>query len=173
VLIVNKTDLVAPAELLTIEQTLKELNPSAQVVHAKYGVVESVLNEATILSKATLPIESEEEEHHHDETLGLETWSPRITGVFDESALRALLQMVVRGEYGNVLRAKGLLPVRRGWVRFDVAGGQVSVAAFAPQGEEVARAVVIGRGLQPSKIQEGFDDSRVPSVEPRLAVANG
>ncbi len=174
VLIVNKTDLVAPAELLTIEQTLKELNPSAQVVHAKYGVVDTVLSDATILSKATLPTEGEaEEEHHHDETLGLETWSPRISGVFDESALRALLQMMVNGDYGTVLRAKGLLPVRRGWVRFDVAGGQVSVSAFAPQGEESARAVVIGRGLQPVKIQDGFDGSRVPLAEPRLAVANG
>jgi len=175
VLIINKTDLVAPAELLTVEQTLRELNPIAHVVHAKYGVLaEGALNDATLLAKETLPTEHEDEEHHHDEALGLETWSPRISGTYDESALRALLQMMVGGEFGNVLRAKGLLPVRRGWVRFDVAGGQVSVSAFAPKGEEVARAVLIGRDLKPSMIQSGFDESRVvPSIEPRLAVANG
>lgn len=175
VLIVNKTDLVAPAELLTVEQTLRELNPSAQVVHAKYGVVASgTLNDATILSKASLPTEDEhEEEHHHDEALGLETWSPRISGTYDESALRGILQTFVSGEFGDVLRAKGLLPVRRGWVRFDVAGGQVSLSAFAPQGEEVARAVVIGRDLKASMIQSAFDGSHALSAEPRLAVVNG
>lgn len=177
VLIINKTDLVTPAELQTVEQTLYGLNPSARVVHAKYGVVAAgLLDEATVLAKAALPTEAEDEEahiHEHDEALGLETWSPRISGVYDESALRALLQGVVSGQYGKVLRAKGLVPVRRGWVRFDVAGGQVSLAAFAPQGEEVARAVLIGRELQPAAIQAAFDESHVVTAEPRLAVANG
>ncbi|MDX8035301.1 GTP-binding protein [Lentzea sp. BCCO 10_0856] len=40
VLVVNKTDLVTPAEIATLDAVLRRLNPSARLLHARQGVVD-------------------------------------------------------------------------------------------------------------------------------------
>jgi G3E family GTPase len=50
-LIVNKVDLVPPAQLLEVEATLRELNGDAEVMHASYGEVDP----AVIYARGTAP----------------------------------------------------------------------------------------------------------------------
>jgi hypothetical protein len=53
-------------------------------------------------------------------------------------------------------------------VRFDIAGGRPSIAAFAPKGEETARVIAIGRHLNHSLLADQFgarsiqDDTTLP-----------
>jgi hypothetical protein len=53
-------------------------------------------------------------------------------------------------------RLKGIARMGDGWVRFDIAGGRPSIAAFAPKGEETARVIAIGRHLNQQFLTEAF-----------------
>jgi putative photosynthetic complex assembly protein 2 len=96
-------------------------------------------------------------EPQHD-ALGLASWSATLTGRCDADELLTVLEAVVQGAYGQVERMKGVTRVGAGWIRFDVAGGRSSMAAFAPSGaEESARVVAIGRHVDKEGLRAAFE----------------
>ena len=175
VLIVNKADLATPAEMQTVEQTLRALNPAARIVPARYGVVEdtSALQLAPLAAPAATEEEAQEHEHDHETGLGLVSWSDALAGVYDETALRELLGAAAAGTFGELLRMKGIAQVRRGWVNFDLAGGQPSITAFAARAGEPPRIVAIGANVDAARLQEALAGCRLDVGEgvARLAAA--
>ena len=176
VFIVNKTDLASEAELETIQNTLKALNPTALMLPATYGMVdETALVEQTpsrALVMAEAPLEDAAEQEHdtrrhpQEEALGLQSWSVRLASHCDPQGLRDVLDAAARGTFGEVARVKGIARAGAGWVKFDVAGGHSSVAAFAPgkHDEEQPRVVAIGRTLDESRLQAAFEACAAPST---------
>jgi len=55
------------------------------------------------------------------------------------------LEDILRGKYGNVVRAKGNIDTGNGLLRFDVAGGQYCISGADEEKE--AKAVFIGKGV--------------------------
>jgi G3E family GTPase len=97
-------------------------------------------------------------------TLGLDTWSARLTGPCDPQSLRAVLDAVASGAFGDVARVKGIARAGAGWVHFDVAGGRSSVAAFAPRQDDEPRVVAIGRQVDGDRLKAAFEACRTPVV---------
>ena len=97
-------------------------------------------------------------------TLGLDTWSARLTGPCDPQSLRAVLDAVASGAFGDVARVKGIARAGAGWVHFDVAGGRSSVAAFAPHSDDEPRVVAIGRQVDGDRLKAAFEACRTPVV---------
>ena len=97
-------------------------------------------------------------------TLGLDTWSARLTGPCDPQSLRAVLDAVASGAFGDVARVKGIARAGAGWVHFDVAGGRSSVAAFAPHQDDEPRVVAIGRRVDGDRLKAAFEACRTPVV---------
>lgn len=169
VLIVNKADLATPGELRTIEETLHTLNPRATILTATYGALTTGTLEGAIVARET---HAEEEHTHEDQTeLGLKPWSTSLAGVYDEQQLRGVLDAAVAGGFGEILRAKGIARVRRGWVNFDVAGGRTGMVAFAPRSaDEQPRVMVIGRSIDATQLAAAFASCRVDLAEDRPLV---
>lgn len=69
-----------------------------------------------------------------------------------EQELILFLQGVVAGVFGDVCRAKGYLPVGKGWLRFDVTDRTYSVTGIDTMPE--AKAVFIGRQLKRNWLRE-------------------
>jgi hypothetical protein len=67
-----------------------------------------------------------------------------------------LLNRLADGASGDIERLKGIARMGDGWVRFDIAGGRPSIAAFAPKGEETPRVIAIGRHLKDSLLADQF-----------------
>ena len=67
-----------------------------------------------------------------------------------------LLDRLADGAAGDLERLKGIARMGDGWVRFDIAGGRPSIAAFAPKGEETPRVIAIGRHLKESLLAVSF-----------------
>ena len=171
VLIVNKADLASPAELRTVEQTLRTLNPAARIVPARYGVAEDAeALKANLLAPAAFGDEHEHE-HEHEHALGMESWSDALVGVYDEAALRELLQTAATGAFGTILRLKGIAEVRRGWINFDLAGGHTSITAFAAREGEQARVVAIGDSVDAAALQAALHTCRLDQGESRARLA--
>ena len=86
-------------------------------------------------------------EHHHaaDEVFG--TWGVETPRLFSKARIQeALNSLSMNSEYGNVLRAKGIVPVENGeWVQFDYVPGETELRPCAP--DYTGRLCVIGEAL--------------------------
>jgi putative photosynthetic complex assembly protein 2 len=166
VLIVNKADLATPGELRTIDETLHALNPHATILRATYGALaDGALDNALVAHTA---IGAEQHDHADETELGLQPWSVDLAGVYDEQQLRDVLDAAAAGRFGELLRAKGIARVRRGWVNFDLAGGRSSLVAFAPRrADEQPRVMAIGRTLDAALLAAAFASCRVDLVDER------
>jgi hypothetical protein len=82
-----------------------------------------------------------------------------------------LLDRLADGAAGDIERLKGIARMGDGWVRFDIAGGRPSIAAFAPKGEEEARVIAIGRHLNKPMLAEAFATRSTQDVIAPLSAA--
>jgi len=192
-LIINKCDLVSPAELRVIAATLRRLNPSVAIVPAMFGIEQAGEPERELTALMPNTAEAAHEhhdlveghgaedhadhhhaDHHHAEhphgehshgeaALGLSAWSRPLGFACDAGALEGVLIKVAEGGFGRVERVKGIARAGDGWVHFDVAGGRPSMAAFAPAENEAARVVAIGREVDEPGLQAAFDACAVPA----------
>ncbi len=158
--IVNKADLVSPAMLALVGETVRSLAPGATVLPARFGHTSDAIEPMPVPLRVAHPAlhlvhdaghshAGHEHIHDHDahhDALGLASWSATLTGDCNADELQNVLHAVLQGAYGQVERMKGVTRAGAGWIRFDVAGGRSSMAAFAPaNAEEAARVVAIGR----------------------------
>ena len=182
-MIVNKIDLASAAELALIRTTLRAINPAAVLVAATYGVpsLDETAVSLTPVSVTAAPSgalhhshadeqrdQQYEHDHAHDHAhqaaLGLQSWSSALSAPCDPQGLHTLLQAVVMGSYGQVVRVKGIARAGGGWIHFDVAGGKPSMAAFAPREGEEPRVVAIGRGVDEAGLRAAFDACSLPAA---------
>ncbi|MBW4025494.1 MAG: DUF3623 family protein [Proteobacteria bacterium] len=175
-LVLNKTDLVGPAELMMVETTLRGLNPTAPIMRASFGVAAAgpilpiaVSAEVPAVQPAAPPPHGHHDHDHHDHdvhghddhhdhanALSFDSWSGVIQAPVEPESLLMLLDRLADGAAGDLERLKGIARMGEGWVRFDIAGGRPSIAAFAPTVEETARVIAIGRNLNEQTLTEAF-----------------
>jgi putative photosynthetic complex assembly protein 2 len=183
-LVINKADLVSPAQRNMVAETLRRLNPAVSIVTARYGMVDAepvavlALVEAPAAAVAADHACHEDHEHgatcghNHDEAhehthdhagsdLGFINWHTDLATSCDADALQFLLEQIAAGRYGDILRVKGLARSGAGWLRFDVAGGRPSMTAFAAAIGETPRIVVIGRKIDTAALTTALSDCSV------------
>ena len=74
--------------------------------------------------------------------------------------LLAVMELLVRGAFGTVTRAKGFLRCPERWYRFDLVDGDYAVTGCEEM--EEGRAVVIGKDLKRGNIRRAFQQLYVP-----------
>jgi G3E family GTPase len=159
-IVLNKIDAADPAEVDIIEDTLKALNPMAQILRARHGLAHVVGFDPvppTALRRMTDHGGKGAAAHEHEDGLGFTSWSARLENSCHPQGLRSLLDAIAQGAFGQVERVKGIARAGAGWVHFDVAGGRPTVAAFAPGLDEEQRVVAIGRTLDTNSLQAAFE----------------
>ncbi|MBB4284382.1 putative photosynthetic complex assembly protein PuhE [Roseospira goensis] len=89
--------------------------------------------------------------------LDLRAWSADLTGRLDPEGLRAVLDDVARGTYGEVDRLRGVARSGDGWMRFEVADGRTSLTDGGPADAAEARVVAVGRALDGVGLRQAFE----------------
>ena len=84
------------------------------------------------------------EGHHHADDV-FQSFGGETPRVYTEAELNDAFAALDSGEYGAVLRAKGIVAGPQGWLHFDYVPGEGSVRAGAP--DYTGRICVIGAGL--------------------------
>ena len=98
--------------------------------------------------------EHEHHHHHHHADEVFTSWGTETTKVFSKEEISACAQALDSGEYGVVLRAKGIVAGQDGWVYFDYVPGETDVRGGAPS--VIGRLCVIGCNLKQEKLKELF-----------------
>ena len=92
--------------------------------------------------------------HHHADDV-FASWGKETPKVFTKGALEGILTALDSGEYGHILRAKGIVDGgEEGWLEFDFVPEEHELRACKP--DYTGRLCVIGAELKEDKLAELF-----------------
>lgn len=93
--------------------------------------------------------------HHHHADEVFTSWGAETPKTFTEAGIRAILEKLDTGDYGNILRAKGIVPAADGgWINFDYVPEEADVRKGSP--DYTGRLCVIGAELNEGKLKTLF-----------------
>ena len=85
-----------------------------------------------------------------------DNWGVETSIAFDEKKLNMILNKLSnKKEYGEVLRAKGIIPVKNGkWVQFDYVPNEININDYSS--DYIGRICVIGKGIKKERLENLF-----------------
>ena len=93
--------------------------------------------------------------HHHHADEVFTSWGAETPKTFTEAGVRTILEKLDTGDYGKILRAKGIVPsVDGGWLNFDYVPEEADVRKGSP--DYTGRLCVIGAELDESRLKTLF-----------------
>ena len=93
--------------------------------------------------------------HHHHADEVFTSWGKETPKVFSQADIERILTALDSGEYGNILRAKGIVSGENGaWIEFDFVPEEHQVRPGHP--DYTGRLCVIGAELQEDKLAQLF-----------------
>ena len=93
--------------------------------------------------------------HHHHADEVFTSWGAETPKTFTETAIRDILKKLDTGEYGKILRAKGIVSATDGgWINFDYVPEEADVRKGSP--DYTGRLCVIGAELDEGKLKTLF-----------------
>ena len=94
--------------------------------------------------------------HHHHADEVFTSWGMETPNVYSNEKIEKILTALDSGEYGDILRAKGMVPAQDGtWIYYDYVPGEHDVRSGKP--EVTGKICVIGAKLAEDKLKELFD----------------
>ncbi|MBR3640595.1 MAG: GTP-binding protein, partial [Oscillibacter sp.] len=97
--------------------------------------------------------ECHEHHHHHAEDV-FDSWGRETPKVFARPDIERALSALDSGEYGAILRAKGIVRCEDGWLEFDYVPEEHELRAGHP--DYTGRLCVIGSELKEDKLAALF-----------------
>ena len=164
--ILNKTDLVAPDVLADIRRTVKRVNDTTQIVEA----VRCDVPIATLLDRDAFdigkllfgkPAPADAAPGNHIEAHGIESVSLTHDGPLDAERLGDFLRELLQTKGQDIYRCKGIMDVAQAKQRFIFHGVHMFLetawGALWTEGEtRQSRAVFIGRDLDREALKQGL-----------------
>ena len=92
--------------------------------------------------------------HHHHADDVFSSWGKETPKKFSKEALEDMLHKLDSGDYGHILRAKGIVNGEDGWLEFDYVPEEHEVRAGHP--DYTGRLCVIGAELKEDSLAELF-----------------
>ncbi len=182
-IVVSKTNMMGGGEVQELCAWLQEINPDAYIETGSWEKLDpyvffSLLERDCTDKEAHIHSEDEQADHHshkhehhhhdhgnseyhHDSDTGFESVSLRDIKLPSEGHLLYLMDALVLGVFGEVVRAKGMLPCPNQWLRFDIAGKLWQVSGTEPNEDNEALGVFIGEDLHTDWIKEVFKSEEV------------
>ena len=165
-ILLNKTDLVEPAELDAIEERLKKLNPTASIYRCQQSKVDpkQLIGISAFSLSKTLEMDPEflntEGEHEHDPSVS--STSTKFEGFLNIKKLNMWISELIQTMGANLFRYKGVLSVAGMEKKFVFQGvgmlfsGGFVDAVWGPEEKRENRFVFIGKDLDKKALMDGF-----------------
>ncbi len=149
----SKAENLPSEERKELESVVRSHAPGAEIVSQPYGQQNAEWWEKlwlTSLDGSLIKEQASEETGPELDIASLEDLSVSSPGL-----LVPFLEDVLRGRFGNIVRAKGNVQAGDFMVRFDVAGGQYCLTGSDAE-KETCKAVFIGRNLDKRALYKAF-----------------
>lgn len=146
-IVISKTENVDESEIAPLVEKLREINPTAPIHQTPYLTEDASWWEALLVDHARIDDESSTDAKTPD----LETYAAQSPTLPTREHLLLFLEDLIRGAYGDIVRAKGAVKCDGEILRFDVVG-----KTYAIIGEEAdeTTAIFIGQNLRRDAIRK-------------------
>ncbi|MBM4210730.1 MAG: GTP-binding protein [Gammaproteobacteria bacterium] len=166
VVLLNKTDLVTPAELATVERRLRQINPYAKLHHTRRSALASteILDRGAFDLKRILEVEPDflesDHDHEHDQSVG--SLSLTSDAPIDEQKFQRWISTILR-EFGtDIFRSKGILDIGGAPNKYVFQGVHMLMDGdwgnpWKDGETRSSKLVFIGRKLDAEQLRRGFE----------------
>jgi G3E family GTPase len=170
VIILNKTDLVTPAELEAVEAAIRQINRFAVIHRTQRSAVaiDQVLNRGAFDLQRILSFQpdflSGDDDHEHNEDVS--SMSFEVEKPIDPEKFNAWIGVLLQDRGPDLLRTKGILNYANDDRRFAfqavhmIADGDF-IGPWRDGEPRVSRLVFIGRNLNRPQLRRGFESCAV------------
>lgn len=165
--VLNKIDRVKPHMVDLLVQSVREINPHAEVYPTSFARLEpgDVKRLLGIDQRETVPElhlveEHAERDHKHEHELEhgfaaqFRVFGEKYDELFDQQRLKSFFEGLKNREYGDVVRAKGVFRTPNDWVKLELASGEVRVDPI-PNASQSAVSI-IGRDIDTDGMESGL-----------------
>ncbi len=173
-IILSKSEQMTEEELAPCKDAMDKLNPGAEIVTGDYAKKADAWWEGLLYRSFGEPYEPHGEEgahtehetghdhdhHHHHDHVPMETVTLTGVALGHPVQLMQFLDLMVRGAFGQILRAKGYLPCTpqkenaEEWIRFDGVNATWQITGFLPQ--EESKVTLIGPKVLKERVRQFF-----------------
>ena len=161
-IILSRTAGMSQEKLDACVALLREKNPTATIVTTPWDELDGKQLLAAMERRDTLAAaleelaeEQEHEHHHHHADEVFTSWGKETAHPYEKQELAAALEALDTGDYGQVLRAKGIVAGTDGkWLHFDYVPGEVEIRNGAAG--VTGRLCVIGAELKEDALTSLF-----------------
>lgn len=174
-IVFSKTEHEDPALISRVMEDIKKVNPQAEIVPEHYTTKDRAWWDTILYSDQEMQNTSVVADETAADMMELSTTNAH----FDRPAeLIMLLEDILRGEFGQVARAKGVIQVGEEWLRFDAADRQYAIIGEMSE-QPKSQCVFIGRQVDKRHLYSRlncydsmFDSmaikTKLPSARPRM-----
>ena len=149
----SRTQKAESNQLQNVAKSIRQHNPNAVILTTPWEQISA--NRMMEIAENGIPLLIDKEElhkHHHADDI-FEVWSMETPNLFSLDLLESALQSLPK--YGNILRAKGLVPLRNGnWCQFDYVPDEKNIQKAEP--DFTGRICVIGENLDKPELAALF-----------------
>ena len=171
VIVLNKTDLVTPAELDDVEARIRKVNRFATIHRTQRSkvAIDQVLDQGAFDLQRVLerePAFLEDTAHEHDDEIA--SMSFEVSRPIDPERFNQWISALLADKGQDMLRTKGILAYPNEDRRFAfqavhmMADGDF-IGPWAPGAERRSKLVFIGRNLNRPQLRRGFEACQVPA----------
>ena len=170
-IILSRTSHMKENKLQAAVAMLREKNPTAVIVTTPWDQLTGAqlmeaMEQKDSLQAALEALEAHGEDecddpecechhhHHHHADDVFSSWGKETPKKFSKEALEDMLHKLDSGDYGHILRAKGIVNGEDGWLEFDYVPEEHEVRAGHP--DYTGRLCVIGAELKEDGLAELF-----------------
>ena len=167
-ILLSRTQKLSQEKLDAAVAMLREKNPDAAILTTPWdqldgktilAAIEKVSLADELLEKMRAEHAADEAEHehahHHHADEVFTSWGKETPKVFAQADIERILTALDSGDYGKILRAKGIVNGEGGkWIEFDFVPEEHEVRAGHP--DYTGRLCVIGAELQEDKLSQLF-----------------
>ncbi len=170
VIVLNKTDLVSPAELQAVEADIRKINRFARIHRTERSAVDigAVMDQGAFdLQRILADVQPDfltESEHEHNDDIN--SMSFELARPVDPEKFNAWIGQLLAEKGQDLLRTKGILHYAGEDRRFAfqavhmIADGDF-IGPFPPGEDRRSRLVFIGRNLNRPQLRRGFEACQV------------
>jgi G3E family GTPase len=166
VILLNKTDLVTPDELASVEGRIRAINPYARVHRTEKCAIPigEVLDRNAFDLERIIAIEPSflEDGHHHHHDEAMQSISAKVEGEVNPEKFMPWISDLTQRQGPDILRCKGIVAFPNEPRRFVFQGVHMILDGDLQrewkEGERrESRVVFIGRNLDDAEIRKGFE----------------
>ena len=164
-IILSRTQKLSQEKLEAAVALLREKNPTAAILTTPWDQLDgktllSAVEKVSLADELLARMQAEHEaecschHHHHHADEVFTSWGAETVHSYTEEDIRRILTALDTGDYGAILRAKGIVPSGGKWLHFDYVPEEQDVRYGSA--DYTGRLCVIGAQLKEDKLKELF-----------------